>query len=339
MDKRLRQCDERLRQAITAMELEDAAKAEEKAMAVELAKKFGASPIRTPPDPKELKTARFFDERASRKSIITHLCRASACTHRFVDQPDSVQDIGLFVECSMCGLMNPKGSSAPSPRVGLWREQQERLERLRRGEAARRKLRALSKATAALLSLYERARHRANAPGGLQYEASKRSFEVATAAEVARAASAARQLVQLRENVLKAGEAIRQAIFDAGFSPCDEARAFDEAVKSGYIDKLLAEPRAACDRAEKALAEACSKAAGDLNLIMPTEKMLLQASRSNFIMYRELKIADHLLEQMKEPRRSVAGASCSTDAPPPPPAQSGGVPARVLKRPEDQLEI
>ena len=62
-------------------------------------------------------------------------------------------------------------------------EQQERLERLRRGEAARRKLRALSKATAALLSLYERARHRANAPGGLQYEASKRSFEVATAAE------------------------------------------------------------------------------------------------------------------------------------------------------------
>ena len=303
MDKRLRQCDERLRQAITAMELEDAAKAEEKAMAAELAKKFGVPPIRIPPDPK---TARFFDERAFRKSVITHLCRASACTHRFVDQPDSVQDIGLFVECSMCGLMNPKGSSAPSPRVGLWREQQERLERLRRGEAARRKLRALSKATAALLSLYERARHRANAPGGLQYEASKRSFEVATAAEVARAASAARQLVQLRENVLKAGEAIRQAIFDAGFSPCDEARAFDEAVKSGYIDKLLAEKRATLRRAEKALAEAGgSMAAGNLNFIKPTEKMLRQA----------------------------------TDVPPPPPAQSGGVPVRELKRPEDQLEI
>ena len=200
---RLRQCDERLRQAITAMELEDAAKAEEKAMAAELAKKFGVQVLYVvPPDPK---TARFFDERAFRKSVITHLYRASACTHRFVDQPDSVQDIGRFVECSICGLANPKGSSAPAPRVGLWREQQERLERLRRGEAARRKLRALSKATAALLSLYERARHRANAPGGLQYEASKRSFEVATAAEVARAASAARQLVQLRENVLKAG--------------------------------------------------------------------------------------------------------------------------------------
>ena len=119
MDKRLRQCDERLRQAIAATKLEEAAKAEEKEMAAELAKKFGAPPISIPPDPK---TARFFDERASRKSVITHLCRKSACTHRFVDMPDSAQDAGIFVQCSICGLTNPRHSSAPAPRVGLWAE-------------------------------------------------------------------------------------------------------------------------------------------------------------------------------------------------------------------------